>query len=165
MNQFQYQALFIGIILLLIIFFSLVNVDPVPYTNENVFSHVYPYTEGLDGHSPETLKTGDKIQTPPPLHDPTPSPTTTPKSTTTYKPNSTSSISESNSTNQTSVEGFEGLQTSAYGVERPIDIFSNLKSGTNCEPSSFSNSLGYLCLDKNAKHMLQTRGGNQTGNI
>lgn len=60
-------------------------------------------------------------------------------------------------------EGFEGLQSSPYTDEKPIDYFSQLPSGGNCEYSPYSNSKGYLCLDEKAKNLLLTRGGNQTG--
>jgi hypothetical protein len=60
-------------------------------------------------------------------------------------------------------EGFSGLQSSAYGKEAPLDIFSKQTSGQNCAASPYSNSLGYLCLDKNAVGLLNTRGGNATG--
>ena len=45
-----------------------------------------------------------------------------------------------------------------------VDIYSLAKGG--CEgtyASGLSNSMGWLCLDKNMTNMLQTRGGNQTG--
>lgn len=60
------------------------------------------------------------------------------------------------------VEGFEGLQSSPLGDEKPLDLYSKLSSGTTCEPGPYSNSTGYLCLDKKAKDLLMTRGGNQT---
>jgi len=44
-----------------------------------------------------------------------------------------------------------------------VDIYSLAKGG--CEgtnASGLSNSMGWLCLDKNMTNMLQTRGGNQT---
>lgn len=63
----------------------------------------------------------------------------------------------------TKTEGFQGLQSSPYNDEKPIDHFSQLSSGKECEYSPYSNSKGYLCLDEKAKQMLSTRGGNQTG--
>jgi len=60
------------------------------------------------------------------------------------------------------VEGFEGLQSSPLGDEKPLDVYSNLSSSTTCEPGPYSNSTGFLCLDKKAKDLLMTRGGNQT---
>jgi hypothetical protein len=60
------------------------------------------------------------------------------------------------------VEGFEGLQSSPLGDEKPLDIYSNLSSSTTCEPGPYSNSTGFLCLDKKTKDLLMTRGGNQT---
>ena len=128
MNNFQYQVIFLGIVLLFIIFFSLSNIDPVPYSNQSVFTKVYPYTEGLT-----TEKTADL-------------------------PAAFKNAAEK----KTAAEGFQGLQSAPYGSETPIDIYSQLKSGKDCDPSPYSNSLGYLCLDENAKKMLLTRGGNQT---
>ena len=61
------------------------------------------------------------------------------------------------------VEGFEGLQSSAIGVDTPIDVFSTVQGNANCAPASYSNSLGYLCLDDKLKKLLTTRGGNSTG--
>jgi hypothetical protein len=136
MNQFQYQVIFLGVILLFIIFFSLSNVEPVPYNKSSVFSNVYPYSEGMGGGM-NPAPTTAVVTTAKPTSTPTP----TPKK----------------------MEGFEGLHSSPYGTEKPIDIFSQLESRKDCEPSPFSNSLGYLCLDKNARQMLLTRGGNQTG--
>lgn len=63
----------------------------------------------------------------------------------------------------TNLEGLEGLKSSSYGSEKPMDEFSRLPSSIKCEPSPYSTSLGYVCLDEHAKKMLSTRGGNQTG--
>lgn len=59
-------------------------------------------------------------------------------------------------------EGFEGLQSSPYTDEKPIDLFSQLKASNSCSPSPYSNSQGYLCLDEITSQLLSTRGGNQT---
>lgn len=61
------------------------------------------------------------------------------------------------------VNGFDGLFHSPVGSEKPLDIYSALPSGKQCTSSPYSTSTGYLCLDDNAKSMLSTRGGNQTG--
>lgn len=61
------------------------------------------------------------------------------------------------------VSGFNGLQTTPNDQEKPLDHFSELKSGGSCGPSPYSNSQGYLCLDATAQNMLSTRGGNQSG--
>jgi hypothetical protein len=61
-------------------------------------------------------------------------------------------------------EGFESLTPSPNNVDNSsIDIYSQLSSGKGCQPSPYSNSQGYLCLDPNASSMLSTRGGNATG--
>jgi hypothetical protein len=61
------------------------------------------------------------------------------------------------------VEGFEGLQSSPYTGEVPIDIYSEAVGNTQCAPNPYSNSKGYLCLDATQKQLLMTRGGNSTG--
>jgi hypothetical protein len=60
------------------------------------------------------------------------------------------------------VEGFEGLQSSPLGDEKPLDLYSKLSSSNTCEPGPYSNSTGFLCLDQKTKDLLMTRGGNQT---
>jgi hypothetical protein len=60
------------------------------------------------------------------------------------------------------VEGFEGLQSSPLGDEKPLDLYSKLSSSNTCEPGPYSNSTGFLCLDQKTKDLLLTRGGNQT---
>ena len=106
MNKYHIQAMLIGFVLLLLIFFSLANIDPVPYSKDSVFSHVYPYTEGLEGSGPSSMPIPPSIDM-----DSLPSPLTP---------------SKTEKDKSTLVEGFEGLQSSAYGQEKPIDIFSQL---------------------------------------
>ena len=62
-------------------------------------------------------------------------------------------------------EGFTTLKSvsASYGGEKPIDIYSQASGDLSCEPNSYSNSSGYLCLDKNQKRQLMTRGMNQSG--
>jgi len=62
-------------------------------------------------------------------------------------------------------EGFTTLKSvsASYGSEKPIDIYSQARGNLSCEPNSYSNSSGYLCLDKNQKRQLMTRGMNQSG--
>jgi len=62
-------------------------------------------------------------------------------------------------------EGFATLNSvsARYGGEKPIDIYSQAHGDLSCEPNSYSNSSGYLCLDKNQKRQLMTRGMNQSG--
>jgi len=62
------------------------------------------------------------------------------------------------------VEGFEGLQPSPLNGPEKIDVFSSFEGKSSCSPSPYSNSMGYLCMDKNAMDLLLTRGGNATGN-
>jgi hypothetical protein len=62
-------------------------------------------------------------------------------------------------------EGFDVLQnySAEYGTEKSIEIYSQASGDLKCEASPYSNSMGYLCMDKNQKQALQTRGYNQTG--
>jgi hypothetical protein len=62
------------------------------------------------------------------------------------------------------VEGFEGLQPSPLNSPEKIDVFSSFEGKSSCSPSPYTNSMGYLCMDKNAMDLLLTRGGNATGN-
>ena len=62
------------------------------------------------------------------------------------------------------IEGFQGLLSSPYiNVTKNIDIFSQAKGNAQCVSGPYSNSTGYLCLDKEQKKMLSTRGGNSSG--
>ena len=61
------------------------------------------------------------------------------------------------------VEGFEGLHSAPFGADKLIDSFSQVSGSATCIPSTYSNSLGYLCLDDKHKQLLTTRGGNSTG--
>lgn len=61
------------------------------------------------------------------------------------------------------VEGFEGLQSSPYGEDKPLDIYSSAKGDLTCQSVGMYNSKGPLCLDETQKKMLQTRGANATG--
>lgn len=63
-------------------------------------------------------------------------------------------------------EGFDVLKnfSADYGTEKSLDIYSQANGDIKCEASPYSNSMGYLCMDKNQKQALQTRGYNQTGN-
>lgn len=64
-------------------------------------------------------------------------------------------------------EGFETLEHVSADYhddeEAPIDIYSQAHGDLSCEPNSYSNSGGYLCLNKNQKRQLMTRGMNQSG--
>lgn len=61
------------------------------------------------------------------------------------------------------VMGFDGLLVSADYDDKSIDIFSQAKGDSKCVPSSYSNSMGFLCLDKKQMTLLTTRGGNASG--
>jgi len=60
-------------------------------------------------------------------------------------------------------ENFENLNPENLSDEKKtMDVFSELKGSSNCEPSPYSNSMGYLCLGEKEKNLLKTRGNNQT---
>uniref|UniRef100_A0A6C0B7Y3 Uncharacterized protein n=1 Tax=viral metagenome TaxID=1070528 RepID=A0A6C0B7Y3_9ZZZZ len=44
--------------------------------------------------------------------------------------------------------------------EKALDIYSQAKGSSSCEPGPYSNSGGYLCLNDEQNAQLQTRGGN-----
>ena len=75
------------------------------------------------------------------------------------------SINESNQDCK-KVSGFQGQGVfcnpqSNYGEK--IDIYSGAKGSLQCGGYGYNNSKGGLCLDKNMKYELQTRGGNAAG--
>lgn len=129
--KYQFQLLFLGVILFILILFSLSNSGPVPYNKNTLFPKYYKY-EGLENPDEEVVDEEEE--------------------------------KEKNKKNESfKTEGFQGLQSSPYLEEKPIDVFSSLSSGKECAPSPYSNSKGYLCLDENTKNLLLTRGGNQSG--
>jgi hypothetical protein len=61
-------------------------------------------------------------------------------------------------------QGFTTLSeaSSSYNVPSPsLDFMSELPSSGSCV-STYSNSRGYICLDKKAVQLLTTRGGNMS---
>lgn len=61
-------------------------------------------------------------------------------------------------------EKFENLSESSSSYNEsnpPIDFMSQLPSSGSCV-STYSNSTGYICLDKKAVNLLTTRGGNMS---
>jgi len=62
-------------------------------------------------------------------------------------------------------EGFATFddESDDYDEDTMIDTYSQARGGSTCEPGPYSNSSGYLCLDNNQKHLLMTRGMNQSG--
>ena len=134
--KYQIQLLFLGIVLFVLIIFSLSNLGPVPYNKNTLFPKYYKY-EGLTNQYGEEIMEEEATE----------------EATDGEKKNKNESFK---------TEGFQGIQSSPYGEEKPIDVFSGLPSGNSCTPSPYSNSKGYLCLDENTKQLLLTRGGNQT---
>lgn len=62
------------------------------------------------------------------------------------------------------VYGFDGLFCEPYLADTTLDIYSTATGSLACinKSSGLTNSKGSLCLDKNQKSMLMTRGGNST---
>jgi hypothetical protein len=134
--------LFTIVILLVIMVITLWNstMNFVPYNKNMSAAHQYPY-EGFHGMKPYSY--------------------------TTY-PNNVSIDSMNRydiEKQKTDCSKIKGDLFCGPGFNYPnVDIYSLAKGG--CEPtnaSGLSNSMGWLCLDKNMIGMLQTRGGNQTG--
>lgn len=63
------------------------------------------------------------------------------------------------------VYGFDGLFCTPSSVDSKLDKFADVKGGLDCsnKSSGLSNSKGALCLDDAHLQLLRTRGGNQTG--
>lgn len=68
-------------------------------------------------------------------------------------------------TNDVSSIKSSGINVAQYGNEKPLDIFSGTPGSLDCDniSSNLTNSKGGLCLNKEQKNMLQTRGGNASG--
>jgi hypothetical protein len=61
------------------------------------------------------------------------------------------------------VNGFNGIQSGAYGDEKIIGFMYNNESNTSCKPFGYTNSKGNICLSQEDIKMLTTRGGNALG--
>jgi hypothetical protein len=74
-------------------------------------------------------------------------------------------LSKIANTNDTSSIKSTGINVSSFGSEKKIDIFSGTPGSMNCDniSSNLTNSKGGLCLNKEQKYMLSTRGGNASG--
>jgi hypothetical protein len=68
-------------------------------------------------------------------------------------------------TNDTSSIKSTGINIAPFGNEQKIDIFSGTSGSIDCDniSSNLTNSKGGLCLNKEQKKMLSTRGGNASG--
>ena len=53
--------------------------------------------------------------------------------------------------------------SSPFGENMMIDVYSQAQGSPTCAPNTYSNSMGYLCMDDKQKQLLTTRGGNSTG--
>jgi len=81
--------------------------------------------------------------------------------------NSSDFLNKLANTNDVSSIKSAGINVAPYGNEKPIDIFSGTPGSLDCDniSSNLSNSKGGLCLNKEQKNMLQTRGGNASGDF
>jgi hypothetical protein len=63
------------------------------------------------------------------------------------------------------IYGFEGLYCSPSTPDAKLDQFGDIKGSVECvgKSSGLTNSRGGLCLDSAHIALLKTRGGNQTG--
>lgn len=155
--SYRNQVLLLGFILFIVILVSLTTVSsPLPYSPDSLFPHYYSY-EGL------TPMPGNDTLTPPLTGE-----STTRKRSEEGQQNMNSPPAGSPelppmaNTLGVKTEGFQGLLSSPYGAEAPLDIYSQYKGDNKCVPTAYSNSKGYLCLDDKGLNLLKTRGGNQT---
>ena len=137
--NFRDQVLILGFILVVVILVSLGSSGVVMPYSPYMFDAHYSSYEGMEDSIPSmgAIPTGKA---------PAPEEVTGPDY---NKPKKT--------------EGFQGLQGSPFGKEPTLDIYSSLSGSAQCKPSPYSNSKGYLCLDKVSNDMLNTRGGNAAG--
>jgi hypothetical protein len=131
------QIVFLGVILFVIIVLSLSMPSVQPYHKDTLFSKEFPY-EGFSEYGADVPAVAPANA---PANVPAVAPAVVAK-----------------------VEGFEGLQPSPLNGPEKIDVFSSFEGKSSCSPSPYTNSMGYLCMDKNAMDLLLTRGGNATGN-
>ena len=136
----------IGTAIFLLIIFSLISstVQYVPFDEKTVFSKQFPY-EGFE-----------------PIHHPLDYSTNSNQSALdTYQ----SFLVNGDNTDCKKVYGFDGLYCKPSVKDANIDIYSSASGDSSCfgKSSGLSNSRGSLCLDKNQKNMLTTRGQNATG--
>lgn len=143
------DMIFIAIILFLFIFLSLGMscAEVSPYYKDNLFprNFVYEPMRGLESMTTMSYSEYNSTDTP---------------TNATQAPN-VATAQVSNSGNK--VEGFQGLQSSPLGSEKPIDVYSEAKGDLTCAGYGYYNSLGPLCLDKKQINLLQTRGANASG--
>lgn len=132
------QIIFLAILIILVVsYVSWVSVSGfVPYSENTIFSREFPY-EGMTSRISDTASNFSGTESP-----------VIPKITTPKK-----------------VEGFQGIQGSPYGSEKPLDVFSQIPGSLSCDTisSGLHNSKGGLCLTPDAVGLLKTRGGNSTG--
>ena len=79
--------------------------------------------------------------------------------------NSSDFLTKLANTNDVSSIKSAGINVATLGNEKPLDIFSGTPGSLDCDniSSNLTNSKGGLCLNKEQKNMLQTRGGNASG--
>jgi len=82
-----------------------------------------------------------------------------------YEGMETISSTAQNISSKQEKEGFKSILGSPIDSEQTLDIFSQIPGSLQCDKtaSNLHNSKGGLCLTKQAKDLLSTRGGNLTG--
>ena len=83
------------------------------------------------------------------------------------KPDNSGSGSGSTPTSNTKSNNIEPFTLSPSPIDSNelFDRYSGLEGSPICEPSPYSNSMGYICMNPQDKNLLLTRGGNQTGGV
>lgn len=133
----------VGCVLALILIISLTTTTVLPYSSDSLFSNEYAY-EGMS--IDKTRKSGDVTKSKDQITNTKPPSVALP------------------SLRRRRRDGFETLSeaSSSYNVPSPsLDFMSELPSSGSCV-STYSNSRGYICLDKKAVQLLTTRGGNMS---
>lgn len=133
-----------GAILLLMIIVMLNSTKTfVPYYEDSIFTHNYPY-EGFE----QMHNSQDYVSTQTGKGDG-------------YVP----FLINDETTGCKKIYGFDGLYCSPSTPDAKLDQFSDVKGSVECvgKSSGLTNSKGGLCLDSAHMALLKTRGGNQTG--
>lgn len=147
MNTKQWMIV-AGCFLALIVIISLTTTTVLPYSSDSLFSKEYTY-EGM-GAIVNTLNSGGVSKAEVNVDT---------KITNKKSPRVTLPFGKKGRR-----DGFETLSeaSSSYNSPSPsLDFMSELPSSGSCV-STYSNSRGYICLDKKAIQLLTTRGGNMS---
>lgn len=133
----------VGCVVALILIISLTTTTVLPYSSDSLFSKEYTY-EGMGVNKSRTHGSVSKAV---------------------KKITSNQRVSIGKPpVNTVPVSGFTTLLEASSSYNVPIsslDFMSELPSSGSCV-STYSNSRGYICLDKKAVQLLTTRGGNMS---